>query len=562
MTAPTYRARDAFFDALQTNDVRHIFGNPGTTENWLLDGLSARSNVQYVSVLHEAIAVFAAAFYAKASASTAVVNLHAAPGLGNAIGAMYAALKAQAPVIVTAGQQDTRMLDRDPLLSHDLVAMASPVTKWSYQVDQPESVHSALAHAFQVAVEPPAGPVFLALPVDVMESGVSPATATVRTNRAESPMPGEAALESAAQLLREARQPAIIVGDDVAEGDAVQAVVSLAEATGSTVHWENLRVHCSFPNQHSNARGALPLDAEGMRRAMGGADLVVMAGGVLCEEVWFSIGSPVPDGTRLLQIESSQVACTGRFSPDMVLVGPLATTIQALAFKLATKTDGQFREQVELRNHRLRTRKETDREAAHARVANLTDRWPVPPVVAMHAIAKVLPTNAIVVDETVSANVELGRALNFQQPGDYFGGRGGGIGQGLPAALGIALANRGRAVVTVSGDGSAMYGIQALWTAARYRLPIVFVILANREYRVLKHNLDTYRQRFALPDNTDYPEMDLNLPPLAFTELSRGMGVTASDPQSLAEFSSTLREAIASGVPWLIELPTEGKGSL
>jgi benzoylformate decarboxylase len=178
---------------------------------------------------------------------------------------------------------------------------------------------------------------------------------------------------------------------------------------------------------------------------------------------------------------------------------------------------------------------------------------------AMAEIRGALPHDAVVVDETITASLDLARSFDFQRPGDYFGGRGGGIGQGLAGALGVKLAHPDRPVVAISGDGSAMYSIQALWTAAHHDLAIVFVILANREYRVLKHNLDIYRQRFGALSNRGYPQMDLITPELDFVALAKGMGVAGERIENPDELGPAVARALASGRPQLIEAAIEGK---
>src|SRR3954468_1680896 len=202
------RGRRVLMESLISHGVRHIFGNPGTTETPLLDSLAAYPQIEYVMALHEGVAVGAASFYAQATGRTAFANVHVAPGLGNAIGALYGALKANSPLIVTAGQQDTRMRLANPLLSHDLVAMAAPVTKWSVQADRADEIAPILRRAFKVATDAPKGPVFVSLPIDVMEQETSvepvgPDTLWRSTH------PDPRGIEKVASLLLKSARPAI-----------------------------------------------------------------------------------------------------------------------------------------------------------------------------------------------------------------------------------------------------------------------------------------------------------------------------------------------------------------
>jgi benzoylformate decarboxylase len=178
---------------------------------------------------------------------------------------------------------------------------------------------------------------------------------------------------------------------------------------------------------------------------------------------------------------------------------------------------------------------------------------------AMAELRAATPPDAIVVDESITANLDLFASFSFAGPDDYFSGRGGGIGQGLAGAIGVAVARRDRPVLCISGDGSSMYSIQALWTAAHHELGIVFVILANREYRVLKHNIDAYRQRFDVASDKPYMHMDLTRPTLSFVDLARGMGVAGTHVSNADDIRAAVAAAFASGKTHLIEIEIEGK---
>src|SRR5215472_6388003 len=228
------RGRRVLMESFVLHGVRHIFGNPGTTETPLLDSLAAYPQLDYIMALHEGVAVAAASFYAQAARHPVVANLHVAPGLGNGMGALYGALKASSPVVVTAGQQDTRMRLTNPLLGHDLVAMAAPVTKWSVQIERADEIAPILRRAFKVATDAPKGPVFISLPIDVMEQETSVEVAAPdRLWRSTHPDP--AGVEEAASLLLKSKNPAIVAGDDVARAGAHERLVALAEAIGAPV---------------------------------------------------------------------------------------------------------------------------------------------------------------------------------------------------------------------------------------------------------------------------------------------------------------------------------------
>ncbi len=494
------RGRQVFMESLIAHGVEYIFGNPGTTESPVLDALLDYPQLRYIVALHEGVALGAASYYAQATGRPAVVNVHVAPGLGNALGMLYNAFKARAPLVVTAGQQDTRLRLRGPVLGHDLVAMAAPLTKWSVQVERADEFPLIMHRALKIATDPPAGPVFVALPIDVMEQETDQAPLPPgRLHRA--PEPDPAGIEAAAALLLGSRRPAIVVGDDAAS--AAAELAALAEQLGAGVWCEGIRTHQVVPTNHPNFRLGLPFDAVAIRQALDGSDVVLLVGGPFFEEVWYAPGSPLPDALRALKAQDAQ--------------------------------------------------------AQRTRAAKRWDSAPISMPRLMAEIEGALPPDAIVVDESITAGPDLARTVQFERAGDYVGARGGGIGQALPGALGIKLAHPDRPVVALSGDGSAMYSIQALWTAAHHDLAVAFVILNNREYRILKHNMDTYRQRFGAKPDRGYPNMDLVSPDLGFVDIARGLGVEGVRVSTPGELRPALDRALDAKRPFLLDVAIEGR---
>ncbi|MBW1686654.1 MAG: thiamine pyrophosphate-binding protein [Deltaproteobacteria bacterium] len=552
------RARQAFMDSLVAHGVDCIFGNPGTTESPLLDSLVDYPQIDYYVALHEGVAVCAASFYARASKKTALANLHVAPGLGNAIGMIYGALKANSPLIVTAGQQDTRMRLRNPLLSHDLVAMAAPVTKWSAEIQSADEMAPLMRRAFKIANEPPAGPVFVSLPIDVMEQETE-IPAQTSGSLYEKPAAAADAIEKLVELILSSKNPAIIAGDDVAVSGAHQELAELAEQTGASVYHEALRSEISIAKGHPNLRGGLLFEAGSIRQALEGHDLVMLIGGPFFEEVWFDAVDAIPEGAITVQVEESAERLAFNFPLAVGAVGQLGATLALLASAIADAANADFQAASKDRNQRLEREGAAKREALAARSQALWDTTPMSTSRAMHEIGRALPEDAVVVDESVTALFEVALSFRLGQPGDYYAGRGGGIGQGLAGALGVKVAHPDRPVVALSGDGSAMYSIQALWTAAHHDLDILFVIISNREYRVLKHNLDTYRQRFDARSDRPYPHMDLSDPVLGFVEMARGMGVQGKLVSKPEELHRAVQEARSAKGPYLLDVVVAGK---
>src|SRR5438105_6892003 len=362
------RGRQVFMESLIGHGVEYIFGNPGTTESPILDALLDYPQLKYIVALHEGVAVGAASYYAQASGKLALVNVHVAPGLGNALGMLYNAFKARSPVVVTAGQQDTRLRLRGPVLGHDLVAMAAPLTKWSVQVERADEFAPIMHRALKIATDPPAGPVFVALPIDVLEqeTDVAPFPAG-RLYRAPEPEP--AAIQAAAELLLGSRQPAIVAGDEAAS--AASELTALAERLGAAVWCEGIRTHQVIASAHPNFRLGLPFDTLGIRKALEGVDVVLMVGGPFFEEVWYAPGSPFPAGCKVLQIEAAPSRLAYNFAVDAGVLADVGAALAAL--EAAVKVDANA---AKKRNEALKAQKDADETAQKARVEKAWARTP------------------------------------------------------------------------------------------------------------------------------------------------------------------------------------------
>ena len=555
---PTFKGRQVFMETLRAHGVEYIFGNPGTTEMPILDSLLEYPDLRYIMTLQESIAVGAAHYYAQASGKTGVVNLHVAPGLGNGLGMLYNGYEANSPMLVTAGQQDRRMRLREPLLGHDLVAMAAPIVKWSVEVQSADEMAPILHRALKIAHDPPEGPVFVALPIDVMEQDTTagPVAASELYRRAQ---PDAAGIERAASLLASARRPVIIVGDGIARSGAQDELVALAELAGAPVYYEGLYHQVDFPTDHPNCSLRLPFDHAAIRSTLGDADVVLLAGGSFFEEVWFDQGSPFPEGARVVQIEASPTKLAHNFPLDLGLVGDPRESLRALRERVKATTDGDFRGAAAARNEALATaqKRELAGQASRAQA-----KWNDEPIAAARLMAEIrdaMPKGTVVVNEAITLTPDVMRTLAFPRAGDYYGTRGGGIGQAVPGAIGVKVAHPDRPVLAISGDGSALYTIQALWTSAHHDLPMVWVILHNRAYRILKFNLDNYQRRFGLPGDRPYPHMDLTEPEVDFAAIARGFGVAAEQVSKPDQIKPALDRAFGSGKPYLLDVLIDGR---
>jgi benzoylformate decarboxylase len=286
---------------------------------------------------------------------------------------------------------------------------------------------------------------------------------------------------------------------------------------------------------------------------------VLLVGGPFFEDIWYAPGSHFPDGAVVVQIEESaeRLALNNRLNAG--LVGALAPSLDAVTKAVTAGASAEFSRAAERRNQAFVELHAQEKEAWRARVEKAWNREPASMPRVAAELRRGLPDNVVIVDESITASLDLARAFDYGGFGDYFGGRGGGIGQGLSGAIGVKIAMPDRPVVAISGDGSAMYSIQALWTAAHHKLAIVFVVLANREYRILKHNVDVWRQNFEAGTQHPYQNMDLIGPALDFVQLAAGMGVEGIRVEKATDIATAVADAVAANQPYLVEIAIEGK---
>lgn len=555
--ARTWAGREIVMETLAAEGVEYVFGNPGTTELPLLDALQDYPSVRYVLALQEAVAVSMADAYAQAAGRVGVANLHVGPGLGNAMGSIYNAWEGRTPLVVTAGQQDTRFRLREPVLWHDLVAMARPVVKWSVQAESAGELPELMHRAFKVARDPPTGPVFVALPFNVMnERTTHPPIAPSRIWRRAAPDPDGVA--EAARLILGASRPVVFCGDRVAQSGAAGELVALAERIGADVYGDVLPVQVSFPGRHPCVRARGFGDHAQVRSAVGDADLVLLVGGEFFEEVWYVEDAPFPPGAPVVQIDPSARNLGRNHRLDCGLFADPKLALAALLAALDAGADDAYREAAAARMARMAGRREEEAARHAARIERAHGNRPMSAARAMHELAAAAPEGVAVAREAITADGDLARSFDFLAPGDAIGSRGGGIGQGLPTGIGLKLARPERPVLCVSGDGSSLYTIQALWTAAHHRVPVVFVILDNRVYRILKYNMNRYRAAAGVEGRTSYPHLDLTDPDIDYVAVARGFGVEGRRVSEPEELGPALREAFASGAPRLLDVVVDG----
>ena len=552
---PFLSGKQAFLEILVQEGVECMFGNPGTTELPLMDGLARESRIRYILALQESVAVAMADGYAQAGSRLAVVNVHTSPGLGNAMGMLYDALKAGSPLLLTAGQHDQAMTLTEPILWSDLPPVARPYVKWSHEITRLEDLPRAVRRAAKTAFAHPAGPVFLSIPVDVLNAERE--IDLLASTRIAPRIRGDAAaVEAAADLLVAAKRPILISGDAVAHGDALVEMAEVAELLGAPVYAECVPSTCSFPFTHPLYRGAFPRLGPPIRTLLMRHDLLFSVGGDLFTLSLPPDVEPMPEGLPVIHLDTDPWEIGKNYPARVAILGEPKATLPDLAEALRRRLSPAARKDAQARIEEQRRAQRAEIDRFRARAQAEAGRDPITPLALMAAVADAVPEDVIVVDETISSGIGLRSLLRCSAPKSFFGLRGGGIGWGLPAALGIRLAQPARPVVALIGDGSALYTIQSLWTAAHDGIAVVFVICNNASYRILKQRTLALKG-FAAQDDR-YIAMDLVNPAIDFVGLARSLGVPGEAVEKTPDIGTALARGLALGGPYLIDVRIDG----
>ena len=520
----TVTVREAMFGLLRDFGLDIVFGNPGSTELPMLRDFPA--DFRYVLGLQESVVVAMADGFAQARGTAAFVNLHSAIGVGHAVGSLFTACRNQTPLVVVAGQQARSILPFEPFLySEQATNLPRPYVKWSCEPARAEDVPAAVARAFFVAMQPPRGPAFVSVPVDDWDRAcAAPTRREVSFRVAGDPT----LLARAATMLSAARRPVVVVGASVARDGAWEEVIALAERHQAAVWVSPLSSRNSFPEQHHLFAGFLPADREKIVAQLAGSDLILVLGAPVFTYHIEGHGPHIPKESALVQLIDDPAAAA-RSPLGLSIVTDLKLGIGAL---LAASAPSRQAPTLPARPPPL----PPDR---------LTDRF------LLQQIAALRPPGSIVVEEAPSSRAAMHDYLPMLEPDSFYTCASGGLGHGLPAAVGIALARPGCRVIALLGDGSAMYSIQGLWSAAELAVPVSFVIVNNGGYRAL----DEFAPHFGLArlPGTRLPHLD-------FCALARAQGVEGIRVTRCAELDAALRMAFAATGPLLVEVCVEKIG--
>ena len=514
--------RQASIELLRAFGLTTVFGNPGSTELPMFRDFP--SDFRYVLGLQESIVVAMADGFAQATGNAALVNLHSAAGVGHALGNIFTAYKNQTPLVITAGQQARSMLPFDPFLfAADATEFPKPYVKWSCQPARAEDVPAALARAYYMAMQAPRGPTFVSIPVDDWERQTLP----VEARQVSRTVAGDPALlAAAAKAMSNAKRPVIVVGAGVARDGAWYETIALAEHHQAPVWVSPMSARNSFPEDHRLFAGFLASDRAKIVASLNGHDFILVLGAPAFTYHVEGFGPVIPEGATLAQLVDDPAAAAW---------APVGTSIVTnLKHGIAALLDGTAPAPRPAPTPRTAAPRLTG--------AILTDAY------LLQQIAKLRPKGSIIVEEAPSSRGPMHDYLPILDENGFYTCASGGLGHGLPAAVGVALGRPGEKVIAVLGDGSAMYAIQGLWSAAQLKLPIAFVIVKNGAYEALQD----FARHFGLQQ-----AVGTNLPELDFCALATAQGLDAIRVTHSADLDAALEAAFRSNKPTLVEVAVD-----
>ncbi|UOD49887.1 thiamine pyrophosphate-binding protein [Orrella daihaiensis] len=548
MSIHTYTGRAAFLELLIQEGVTHLFGNPGTTELPLMEVVPQYPQLKYVLGLQESIVLGMADGFSRATGRLTACNLHCAPGLGHAMGALYTAKFNNSPIIVTAGQYEQGYGLTEPLLYEPLVRLADPLVKWAVEVERAEDLPRIVHRAAKIALTPPCGPVFISLPGSILDETVEmdlgqPTAVHSRTR------PNEQWLELLANRLRQAKRPVILAGQELARYDCFEQAGKLAELIGAPVYLESVPYNTRFPANHPANMGDITRNQHKVRETLSAYDLLICLGGDLLRMSPKADVEPLPDGMPVVHITERDWELGKNYPTEIAVHANVADTLQALLPILQGQLTSSEIEEASRRLASAQTNNwQSNRQRFVSAIQQRADQQPTQPDYAVWQVVQALPDNVIVVDETLTTNPALNKLYPANDSLAFFGLTSGGLGFGMAGAVGVALGQPDRPVVATIGDGSSLYSIQSLWTAAHFKLPITYVIFNNRSYRIIKDRLQAMR-------HTDqFVAMDMTDPAVDFVNIANGFGIDAVRVENGVDIRPAIEKAIASGKPNLVEV--------
>jgi benzoylformate decarboxylase len=540
--------RSAFLALLKDEGITHLFGNPGTTELPIMHALRDHPDLTYVMAMQESLVVAIADGFSRASGRLVACNVHVAPGLGNALGSLFNAKFTGTPMILTAGQQEQGHGLMEPVLFGPLVQMAEPLVKWAVEVTRLEDLPRIVRRAAKIATTPPTGPVFISLPGDILnsEAGIELGRSTRVDTRVK---PSDESLQALVARVLKAQRPVIVAGDEIVKSDALREAAQLAEALGAPAYQCSTPYGAHFLSESPCFMGALSRLQKQVREVLSPYDLMIVLGADPLRMSVYSEVDPMPDGMAIVQVGLVDWDLAKNYGAEIALKADVKETLRALvpALKAAGGSALESRAKKGLADLAAKNWS-ARRKPLMEQIAKSAGKSPIEPDYLTLQMVEAMPDNAIVVDEGLTSGRQLLSLRPHRDRYGYHALASGGIGWGLPASVGVSLANPDRPVVCFSGDGSAMYSIQSLWTAAHHKLPLNVVLCNNGGYRIIKQRLLSFH------GDDNYVGMDFVDPPVDFCGMAKSLGLEAIRITDPAELKPKLSDAFKRPGAKLIEV--------
>ncbi|KAA0993058.1 thiamine pyrophosphate-binding protein [Dyadobacter aurulentus] len=535
-----------------------MFGNPGTVEQGFLDALAEYPDMKYILTLQETIAVMMGDGYARATQKPTLVQLHSSPGIGNAVGAVYQAKRGHAPLVIIGSDAGVQYMNMDAQMANDLVAMMAPVTKYATMATSSKSLLRTLRRAIKIATTAPMGPVYVCLPMDVLDEindepvfpSCIPSTRVI---------PSADLVRQSAEMLLNAEKPVIFVGDGVAYSDAIPELTKVAELLGAEVYgvefgdvvMDNAHPLYQGTTGHMFGSYSHPITTKG--------DVNLIVGTYMVPEVFPELGDIYAPGAKVIHydLNAYEIAKNHRVDLGVVCDPKLSLTelAEVIEAMISPEQMAEVIQRIEdigkKKNERVRLEKEADERRTGKEPLNMAQFSRV-------LAEKLDPEETIIFDEALTSSPAVSRYIPPRKAGQYFTTRGGSLGVGFPGAIGAKLANPEKTVIGFSGDGGSMYTIQTLWSAVRHNAGAKFVVCNNGSYKLLQLNIDQYwKEREIEKHNFPLP-FDLSYPAIRFDIMAQSMGVEAVRVEKEADILPAIERMLADDKPFLIDLVLEG----
>ena len=534
-----------------------MFGNPGTVEQGFLDVMAEYPDMKYILTLQESIAVLTADGYARSTQKPTLVQLHSSPGIGNAVGALYQAKRGHSPLVIIGGDAGVKYMNMDAQMANDLVAMMAPVTKYSTLVTEPKNLLRTLRRAIKIAATPPMGPVYVCLPMDILDA-INDEEILPTFIPSTRVIPDEGTIQETAKILAVATKPIIFIGDGVAYSGATNELTYVAELLGAEVYGVDSgdflmdTTHPLYQGTTGHMFGSysLPITQKG--------DANLIVGTYMLPEVFPELGDVYAKDAKVIHFDLNAYEIAKNHRVDIGSVCDPKLTLKALAVALEKSMTPEQKDAAKKRIETLKLQKEKNNSEGIEADKKLKGNEPLQMAEFAELLAKKIPPDTIIFDEALTNSPPITRYIPPKSPGSYFVTRGGSLGVGIPGAMGVKLHQPDKTVIGFTGDGGSMYTIQALWTAVRHSIGAKFIVCNNSSYRLLQLNIDQYWKEREVQKHNFPLSFDLSYPALHFDQIAKSMGVNVLRVEKAEDIEPAIEKMLADDKPFLIDLVIEG----